>query len=128
VALLDRRDVHHRWVQHELANLHEPLLTCEAVLSEVFFLLSRVRGGTSVFVALLRDGLVSSSASFSYRDQSAEILRHLERYSSIPMSFADACLVRMSEIERDATIFTTDRDFQTYRRNRRQPIPLISPF
>jgi uncharacterized protein len=128
VALLDRRDIHHQWVQHELANLHDPLITCEAVLSEVFFLLSRIRGGSAVFIALLRDSLISPSANFSYQEHSAEILRHLERYASIPMSFADACLVRMSEIERDSIIFTTDRDFLTYRRNRRQPIPLISPF
>jgi len=128
VALLDRRDTYHEWAKREIANLHEPLLTCEAVISEVFFLLSRVRGGTSIFVALLRDGLVLASANFSYRDQSVEILRHLQRYSDMPMSFADACLVRMSEIERDCIIFTTDRDFLTYRRNRRQRIPLISPF
>src|SRR6266480_2285377 len=128
VALLDRRDIHHQWVQHELANLHDPLITCEAVLSEVFFLLSRIRGGTSIFTALLRDGLVSTGASFSYHDESAEILRQLERYDDVPMSFADACLVRMSELERDCIIFTTDRDFLTYRRNRRQAIPLICPF
>jgi uncharacterized protein len=128
VALLDRRDVHHHWVEEELANLHEPLLTCEAVLSEAFFLLCRIRGGTSVFIDLLHNGLVLTDRSFSFHGESSEILRHLERYSSIPMSFADACLVRMSEIERDSIVFTTDRDFLTYRRNRRQPIPLISPF
>jgi predicted nucleic acid-binding protein len=128
VALLDRRDTHHQWAKREIANLQEPLLTCEAVISEVFFLLSRVRGGNSIFIALLRDSLVLASANFTYRDQSVEILRHLQRYSDTPMSFADACLVRMSEIERDSIIFTTDRDFLTYRRNRRQSIPLISPF
>src|SRR4029077_3587122 len=128
VALLDRRDMHHSWVQDELALLHDPLFTCEAVLSEVFFLVSRVRGGTASFAGLLREGLVLTSSSFSYSGQSTEILRHLERYSSVPMSFADACLVRMSEMDRDSIILTTDRDFLTYRRNRRQPIPLISPF
>jgi uncharacterized protein len=128
VALLDRRDTHHAWARRELANLHEPLLTCEAVLSEVFFLLSRIRGGTSLLIALLRDDLVSTSSDFFYFKEPAGILRHLERYSSVPMSFADACLVRMCEIERDCIVFTTDRDFLTYRRHRRQPIPLISPF
>src|ERR1035437_7079062 len=128
VALLNRRDTPHAWVQRELANLHEPLLTCEAVLSEVFFLLSRIRGGTSLLIALLRDGLVSTSSDFSYSREAAEILPDLERYSSVPMSFADACLVRMCEIEQNCIIFTTDRDFLTYRRHRRQPIPLISPF
>ena len=128
VALLDRRDTYHEWAKREIANLHEPLVTCEAVISEVFFLLSRVRGGTSIFVALLRDELVLASANFSYREQSAEVLRYLQQYGDMPMSFADACLVRMSEIERDSIIFTTDQDFLTYRRDRRQKIPLISPF
>jgi uncharacterized protein len=128
VALLDRRDAHHEWAKREIAHLREPLLTCEAVVSEVFFLLSRVRGGNATLIALLRDGLVRMAANFSYRDHAAEILDRLERYSSVPMSFADACLVRMSEIERDCLVFTTDRDFLTYKRNRRQSIPLISPF
>lgn len=128
VALLNRRDIHHEWAKREIVNLRDPLLTCEAVISEVFFLLSRVRGGSATFAALLRDQLVCVAANFSYRDHSNEILKHLERYSGVPMSFADACLVRMSEVERDSIIFTTDRDFLTYRRHRRQAIPLISPF
>jgi predicted nucleic acid-binding protein len=128
VALLDRRDRHHAWAKREVANLREPLLTCEAVLSEGFFLLSRVRGGNAALIALLLDGLVGMAANFSYLDHSAQILGHLERYSSVPMSFADACLVRMSEIERNCLVFTTSRDFLTYKRNRRQSIPLISPF
>ncbi len=128
VALLDRRDIHHRWVQGELAQLHDPLLTCEAVLSEAFFLISRLRHGIATLAGLLREGLVSVSPGFSYSAEATEILRLLERYSSVPMSFADACLVRMSELERDSIVFTTDRDFLTYRRNRRQLIPLISPF
>ena len=128
VALLDRRDTYHHWAKGEIAKLHDPLLTCEAVLSEAFFLLSRVRGGTATLVALLRDGLVGVPADSSYHEDSAAILGHLKRSQTVPMSFADACLVRMSETHRDSLIFTTDRDFLTYRRNRRQPIPLISPF
>ncbi len=52
VALLDRQDKHHEWAKGEIANLRDPLLTCDAVISEVFFLLSRIRGGNSVFIAL----------------------------------------------------------------------------
>lgn len=128
VALLDRRDLHHQWAKSQIANLHEPLLTCEAVISEVFFLVSRLREGTATLVALLREDLVRVGENFSYLEHAVEILRHLERSSNVPMSFADACLVRMSEVERNCFVFTTDRDFLTYRRNRRQAIPLISPF
>lgn len=36
----------------------------------------------------------------------------MDRYASVPMSFADACLVRMSALLPNATIFTTDSDFR----------------
>jgi predicted nucleic acid-binding protein len=128
VALLNRRDTHHEWAKREAANFTPPLFTCEAVLSEAFFLLSRLRNGTAALSALLRDELILIAPDFSVRDHVTEILAHLGRYATVPMSFADACLVRMTELQRDTTVFTTDRDFLTYRRNRRQPIPLISPF
>lgn len=52
----------------------------------------------------------------------------IRSYDDIPMSLADACLVRMVEMHKDAAIFTTDRDFETYRKNKRQTIPLIKPW
>lgn len=51
----------------------------------------------------------------------------MQRYESVPMSLADACLVRMSELAKDATVFTLDGDFRIYRRHGRQAIPLIFP-
>ena len=127
-ALLDRRDTHHDWAKQQLAHLHQPLLTCEGVVSEVFFLLARVRGGPSTFAELLRHALIRVDSEFSYCEHLTEILDNVERYKNVPMSFADACLVRMTEIDRDSLVFTTDRDFLTYRRNRRERIPLIAPF
>ena len=128
VALLDRRDSHHEWAKRQVGKMHESLLICEAVISEAFFLLATVPGGTGTFAGVLRDEMVRVDPEFSYYDHTAEILDNLERYKNVPMSFADACLVRMSEVEQDSLIFTTDRDFLTYRRNRRERIPLISPF
>jgi hypothetical protein len=43
------------------------------------------------------------------------------------MSFADACLVRMSELWPAAPVFTLDSDFRVYRRNKRQSLPLVCP-
>ncbi len=43
------------------------------------------------------------------------------------MSLADACLVRLAELHTVSRIFTLDSDFQYYRRNRRQLIPLLYP-
>ena len=128
IALLDRRDTHHQSARQQLAHLRHPLVTCEAVISEAFFLLAPVRGGTSALAELLRDQLVRVDPDFSFCEHLDEILDNMERYKNVPMSFANACLVRMTEIERDSLVFTTDRDFLTYRRNRRERIQLISPF
>jgi len=127
-ALLDRRDTHHQCAKQQFAHLRHSLVTCEAVISEAFFLLAPVRGGTSMLAGLFGHQLVRVDPDFAFSDHSDEILDNMERYKNVPMSFADACLVRMTEIERDSLIFTTDRDFLTYRRNRRERIPLISPF
>jgi len=42
------------------------------------------------------------------------------------MSFADACLVRMAEVQ-DSTIFTLDSDFLIYRKNQKDVLDLLIP-
>ena len=51
----------------------------------------------------------------------------LGRYTSVPMSLADACLVRMSELVPDSVVFMLDSDFRIYRRHGRPAIPLLMP-
>ena len=51
----------------------------------------------------------------------------MKKYVDVPMSFADACLVRMSEVFSDPMILTTDSDFRVYRRHGRQVIPCAIP-
>ncbi len=46
-----------------------------------------------------------------------------EKYRDIPMSLADACIVRMSEIHDSAFVFTLDSDFRIYRLSRLQNNP-----
>ena len=109
VAALRRRDQLHAWARSSEA-LTEPCLTCEAVLSESFFLLERAKEGKDRLCALLERGVVAVAFE-EFTSHSAETLRLLKRYSATPMSFADACLVRMAELYENAPIFTTDADF-----------------
>ncbi len=53
VALIDRSDRYHGWVSKELKQILPPLLTCEAVISEAWFLLGRVRNGRETLIQLL---------------------------------------------------------------------------
>jgi predicted nucleic acid-binding protein len=55
------------------------------------------------------------------------VLKLLEKYADVPMSFADACLVRMTETLNSPMLLTTDADFRIYRRHGRQVIPCVLP-
>lgn len=125
VAALRRRDAHHEWARAHFEAATEPFATCEAVISECLFLLERAREGKEALCGLLERGIVV--IRYSFEDELTETLRLVRRYHDTPMSFADACLVRMVEKSDDAVVFTTDSDFRTYRKNGRQVIPLMIP-
>jgi predicted nucleic acid-binding protein len=125
VAFLNGRDRYHRWVTEVLEHVAAPLITCEAVLSEVCFLLQNTRGGSDAVFELLSRGIVKST--FRLDAEFVAVRRLTVKYANVPMSLADACLVRMSELERDAVVLTLDGDFRIYRRNRRQLVPTMMP-
>lgn len=125
VAALRRRDQHHSWARANFESTTEPFSTCEAVISESHFLLERAPGGRDALYGLLHRGIVA--VNFSLASQLVETLRLIRRYRDTPMSFADACLVRMAELHDGAVVFTTDNDFRIYRKNGRQAIPLLMP-
>ena len=51
----------------------------------------------------------------------------MRRYRNVPMSFADACLVRLVELTENGSILTLDSDFRIYRQSNRRVIPLLMP-
>ena len=126
VAALRVRDRHHAWTRAQLQALSGPLVTCEAVLSEAYFLLQAVPGGCESLGTLIDRGTLE--VRFDFQDERAATLRLLRKYADTPMSFADACLVRMTEMQRAARVFTLDHDFLAYRRNGRERIPLLVPW
>jgi len=64
---------------------------------------------------------------FDLEDQVERLLELQRAYADVPMSLADACLVRMTELHDRCRVMTTDSDFRIFRRNRRQIIPLLAP-
>ena len=125
VAFLVREEKHHRWVAEQFRNLSAPFLTCEPVLTEAFFLTRRLPHGQDRFFAMLNSGLLR--ADFSVLGEAVMLEKLIQRYDSVPMSLADACLVRLAELHPSARIFTLDADFHIYRRSGRQAIPLLMP-
>lgn len=125
VALVNPRDQWHAWARLQFGELVPPLLTCESVLSEACFLARRAPGGANAILALAERGVIA--LDFSLKEQFLETAALMRQYVNVPMSLADACLVRMSELVANSVVLTLDRDFHVYRRHRRQKIPLLIP-
>jgi len=125
VALLNHRDVFHAWAAAQWELVTPPLLSCEAVLSEACFLLRGAPGGCGAVMELVRRKIVV--VGFRLEDHVAPVVKLLGKYAGMPMSLADACLVRMSECHADSAVMTLDSHFRIYRRHVRQAIPVIMP-
>jgi len=102
-----------------------PMLTCEAVVSETCFLLSGIKSGSDRVMQLIQRKILK--ISFHLEEHIDPVKKLLVKYQSVPMSLADACLVRMSELHSNSSVFTLDSDFNLYRKNGRQVIPSIMP-
>ena len=123
VALLSRRDSHHRWAAHQAVRLPPPWRTCEPALSEAFHLVGPP--GAPPLGALLRRRAIV--LAFELAANIEPVLKFIQKYDDVPASLADACLIRMSETFADAVLLTTDADFSIYRRHGRLTVPHISP-
>jgi uncharacterized protein len=95
VALLNRRDRFHAWARGVLDTVEPPVFTCEAVVSEACFLLSRI-GGADALLELLARSVIE--VPFRMHVEIDAVRNLVKRYASVPMSLADACLVRMTEL------------------------------
>jgi predicted nucleic acid-binding protein len=93
------------------------------VLSEAFHLLGA--RGTSALSALLRRRALI--VAFDLNKDVEPVVKLMQKYAELPMSLADACLVRMTETLPDPVILTTDSDFRIYRRHSRQIVPCVTP-
>ena len=124
VAFLNGKDRYHEWAMLQWAQIAPPLLTCEAVISEACFLLRGIEGGQPAVLEFLRRGVVH--LAFRLNEHVNQITVLLRKYSDVPMSLADACLVRMAELYADSPVLTLDDDFRIYRKNKREVIPILS--
>lgn len=125
VAYLDRSDQDHTWAKQTFMHISRPLLTCEAVIAESLFLLRRGGIDPDGLLNLISRGLVLPN--FRLDAEIAPIQQLMKSYRNVPMSLADACLVRMAEIYESSAIMTLDSDFTIYRKSRRKVIPLMRP-
>jgi uncharacterized protein len=125
VAFFDRAERHHDWVAERIEKLEAPLLVCEPVLAETMYLLARHSRAQDALFELLQNGALSIAFRIAEHVEGVRIL--LNKYRNIPISFADACVVRMAELHEEHVVLTLDSDFSVYRKRGRVPLTLIHP-
>lgn len=125
VALHCRDDGHHAWAKEQFSRHPGPFLTCEAVVAETCFLLARAGFDPAKALALIERGVVRVAMSLS--DEVVAVRALFQRYGNVPASLADACLIRLAELNEPCRVFTVDSDFHAYRRHGRKVIALVTP-
>jgi uncharacterized protein len=125
VAYFDAGEAHHAWCIRQFEALRPPLISCEAAIAEAVYLIESRGGDSARIFGFLQSGVIQ--IPFQLEKEISAIIALRRRYANVPMSLADACLLRLSETHPNARVFTLDRDFKIYRRHGRQVIPLIFP-
>jgi predicted nucleic acid-binding protein len=123
VAAADPHDRHHDWAVTAL-RAHSPFHVCEAVVLETAWVLG---SPVSILTLVARGDLVIDPA-FDLRAEIPRLLGLCRKYADRSMDLADACLVRMTELNARCKVWTVDReDFSRYRRHGRQVVPCEFP-
>ncbi|WP_017303923.1 type II toxin-antitoxin system VapC family toxin [Spirulina subsalsa] len=125
IAFLLPKDKFHSWAVSQFSKITHPVITNEAVITEACFLARRIYQGQATILKLIKQGYLVIPFTLNQEIEAIESL--MQRYISVPMSLADACLVRMSEMYEDSRIITLDSDFTIYRKHRNQTISIIMP-
>jgi predicted nucleic acid-binding protein len=125
VALIDPDTREHKWAQDWAKRLPQPFQTSEPVLTEAAFVLARDGFDADELFALAEAGVIRVGLRFE--DERAPLRELMARYRDVPMSLADATLVRLAELNDESRVFTLDGDFRIYRRHRNEIIPVLMP-
>jgi uncharacterized protein len=114
IAIVDASESRHRECLEALALMRMPVLTTEAVLTELFHLIHARSLNEEKVWRFVRSGAITVRP---IDDSDLPDLHALmKQYADRPMDFADATLVHLATRESISLILTVDRDdFETYR-------------
>jgi predicted nucleic acid-binding protein len=118
IALFDKDDQYHHLITDFLKNYQGHLYTSWPVITEVLHMLDfNVKVQIDFLKWLQKDALVVTPVS---KDSITRIIGLSEKYANVPMDFADATLIVISESENIKEILSIDSDFYIYRNIRNE--------
>lgn len=125
VSVYDKRELYHLPCMAALARVRQPLVTCEAVITEAIYHLRRIPGAPQAILASVQEGHLE--ICFRLAGGASQVLAYYTKYLDTPCDFADACLIAMADQLGTGDILTLDRDFKHYRWRRNRSFRLLIP-
>lgn len=123
IALFNHKDSYHAASIEFIKTNRSELITTLASVTETLHLLDFNRNAQTDFLNWANVGAVAIE-HITISDLS-RIRALILKYSDLPMDFADACLVFLSEKLNINKIATIDRDFDVYRANGKRPFTTL---
>jgi predicted nucleic acid-binding protein len=123
VALFDSTDQFHRLCDESTAHLTQPLVTCEAVITEACFLLRKCPDAIHAILENIERDIFQLPFQLSHSAAAVQAIR--TKYADLPASLADACLVQLADELDTGQILTLDNHFDQYRWRRNKPFELL---
>ena len=108
VAYFDRGSEFHDWTCEQFKRLSDPLHSCQPVITETLFLLKRNGISADLPLSLVEQGELN--CAFDLHSEITAVRLLLRKYRDLPATLADACLIRMSELEKEGVVFTLELD------------------
>ena len=125
VALLNKRERPHLRCLKAYQLVTQPVITCEACITEAFHLLNHLESAVDNILGSLADG--SIVIPFRLSDNADAVYRTMTRYRDTRCDFADACLIHLADLVGTGEILTLDSDFKLYRWRRSRRFRLLIP-
>ena len=126
IALFDKDDKFHTSMKEFIKNFHGRLYTSWPVITEALHLLNfSVRTQMNLLKWIMHGALLIREIT---AEDISRIINLSEKYSDMPMDFADATLIILSETEGIEEIISIDSDFYVYRNIRNEYIKNIFNF
>jgi predicted nucleic acid-binding protein len=123
IALFDKKDKHHNSVKSFLKKYKGKLISTIPVLTETsYFLNFNVNAQLDFYKWILLGGLEIFPLK---KDHLTRIIEITKKYENVPMDFADASLIILSEEQNIKEIISIDSDFDIYRTLRKEIVKNI---
>jgi hypothetical protein len=124
VAILSRRDRHHRSCVEVLKEIRRPLLSTWMPVTEAMYLLDFSIAAQGALLEMIERGTLQILDLV--REDLAAMHKLMRKYRDQPMDFADASLVQVADRLGLTEIFTLDRrDFDVYRLGKNRAFEIL---